>query len=125
MLASDFGDVLWHRSSYSGQGGNCVEIAGCVPVPGPGINWRKSSRSGAQSNCVEVADLMHVHGAGLDWRKSSHSGAQSECVEMASGATGVVPVRGSKDPHGPVLLFPADAWSSFLAGVKGGEFPVG
>ncbi|MFF2146846.1 DUF397 domain-containing protein [Kitasatospora sp. NPDC058190] len=61
---------------------------------------------------------------GLEWRKSSFSGAQSECVEMASGVTGVVPVRDSKDPDGPTLLFPADAWSSFLAGVKGGEFPA-
>ncbi|GHF92495.1 toxin [Kitasatospora xanthocidica] len=96
-----------------------------MPVPGPGINWRKSSYSGAQSNCVEVAGLMPVHGSGLDWHKSSHSGAQSECVEMASGVSGAVPVRDSKDPDGPVLLFPADAWTSFLVGVKGGEFPAG
>ncbi|MER7582549.1 DUF397 domain-containing protein [Kitasatospora sp. NPDC097691] len=96
MLASDFGNDSWRRSSYSGQGGNCVEIAACVPVPGPEINWRKSS----------------------------FSGAQSECVEIASGVTGVVPVRDSRDPDGPVLLFPADAWSSLL-GVKGGEFPAG
>ncbi|MFJ9844149.1 DUF397 domain-containing protein [Kitasatospora sp. NPDC101155] len=61
---------------------------------------------------------------GVEWRKSSFSGAQSECVEMASGVTGVVPVRDSKDPDGPALLFAADAWSSFLAGVKGGEFPA-
>ncbi|WP_030242706.1 DUF397 domain-containing protein [Streptomyces sp. NRRL S-350] len=97
MLASDFGNALWRKSSYSGQGGDCVAIADCVLVPG----------------------------AGISWRKSSHFGAQSECVEMAGGVTGVVPVRDSKDPEGPVLLFPADAWSSFLAGVKGGEFPVG
>ncbi|MFD0275515.1 DUF397 domain-containing protein [Kitasatospora sp. NPDC127111] len=61
---------------------------------------------------------------GLEWRKSSYSGAQSECVEVASGVTGVVPVRDSKDPGGPALLFPADAWSAFLAGVKSGEFPA-
>ncbi|MFF2354054.1 DUF397 domain-containing protein [Kitasatospora sp. NPDC058115] len=60
-----------------------------------------------------------------EWRKSSCSGAQSECVEVAGGVTGVVPVRDSKDPSGPVLLFAADAWASFVAGVKGGEFPVG
>ncbi|MEV7021612.1 DUF397 domain-containing protein [Kitasatospora sp. NPDC093558] len=62
---------------------------------------------------------------GLVWRKSSFSGAQSNCVEVASGVTGVVPVRDSKDPEGPALLFAAEAWSSFLAGVKGGEFPTG
>jgi hypothetical protein len=62
--------------------------------------------------------------ADLVWRKSSFSGAQSNCVEMAVGVIGAVPVRDSKDPDGPVLLFPADAWSSFLAGVKDGDFPT-
>ncbi|MFE7562585.1 DUF397 domain-containing protein [Kitasatospora sp. NPDC057500] len=61
--------------------------------------------------------------ADLKWRKSSYSGAQSNCVEVAGGVADAVPVRDSKDPGGPVLLFAADAWASFLAGVKGGEFP--
>ncbi|MEU4115901.1 DUF397 domain-containing protein [Kitasatospora sp. NPDC028055] len=56
------------------------------------------------------------------WHKSSFSGAQSECVEVAAGLPGAVPVRDSKDPDGPALLFAAEAWVSFLAGVKGGEF---
>jgi hypothetical protein len=43
-------------------------------------------------------------------------------VEVATGVTDVVPVRDSKDPSGPALLFPADAWSSSLSGVKSGEF---
>ncbi|MFF8772719.1 DUF397 domain-containing protein [Kitasatospora sp. NPDC015120] len=60
----------------------------------------------------------------VEWRKSSYSGAQSECVEVAAGLSGVVPVRDSKDPSGPALLFAAEAWDSFLAGVKGGEFPT-
>ncbi|MFE2106338.1 DUF397 domain-containing protein [Kitasatospora sp. NPDC059463] len=60
-----------------------------------------------------------------EWRKSSYSGAQSECVEVAAGLSGVVPVRDSKDPDGPELLFAAEAWDSFLAGVKGGEFSTG
>ncbi|MFD5465500.1 DUF397 domain-containing protein [Kitasatospora sp. NPDC127059] len=59
---------------------------------------------------------------GLIWRKSSFSGAQSNCVEIAIGVVGVVPVRDSKDPDGPTLLFPAEAWASFLSGVKSGEF---
>ncbi|MFJ9454992.1 DUF397 domain-containing protein [Kitasatospora sp. NPDC101447] len=63
--------------------------------------------------------------ADLSWRKSSFSGAQSNCVEIAVGVTGVVPVRDSKDPDGPTLLFRADAWSSFLSGVKAEEFPGG
>ncbi|MFJ6136073.1 DUF397 domain-containing protein [Kitasatospora sp. NPDC092286] len=67
--------------------------------------------------------LPSVSAAGLEWCKSSYSGAQSDCIEVASGLIGAVPVRDSKDPDGPALLFAAEAWSSFLAGVKGGEFP--
>lgn len=34
----------------------------------------------------------------------------------------LVPVRDSKAPSGPVLTFPATAFSSFVAGIKAGEF---
>lgn len=57
------------------------------------------------------------------WRKSSYSnGNGGECIEVADGFTGVMPVRDSKDPQGPALLFRAEAWADFLAGVKAGEF---
>ncbi|WP_342671140.1 DUF397 domain-containing protein [Streptomyces chattanoogensis] len=39
---------------------------------------------------------------------------------MAPGIPGLVPVRDSKNPHGPTLVFPAADWSSFVAAVKGG-----
>ncbi|MGD3109182.1 DUF397 domain-containing protein [Streptomyces sp. YGL11-2] len=32
----------------------------------------------------------------------------------------MVPVRDSKDPQGPALVFPAAGWSSFVAAVKSG-----
>jgi len=52
------------------------------------------------------------------WRKSSYSnGSGGECLEVADGVTGVVPVRDSKVPDGPVLLLPASAWSAFTAGL--------
>jgi hypothetical protein len=58
------------------------------------------------------------------WRKSSHSGGdEGSCVEVAVGYADV-PVRDSKDPHGPALAFPADAWAAFVAEVKAGGFPV-
>ncbi|TDC78498.1 DUF397 domain-containing protein [Micromonospora sp. KC606] len=46
------------------------------------------------------------------WRKSSHSGDEGACVELAA-VPGVVAVRDSKDPSGPVLLFPAATWAAF------------
>ncbi|MGP4004177.1 DUF397 domain-containing protein [Streptomyces sp. 8N706] len=57
------------------------------------------------------------------WRKSSYSGQNGgNCVEVADGVPGVVPVRDSKDPHGPALLFPMEAWSAFVAQLKGDGF---
>jgi len=57
------------------------------------------------------------------WRKSSYSGSESgSCLEVLDHHSAGVPVRDSKDPHGPALLFPAPAWSSFIAAVKTGEF---
>ncbi|MFG2830876.1 DUF397 domain-containing protein [Streptomyces sp. NPDC048434] len=53
------------------------------------------------------------------WRKSSYSdGGADNCVEISDGVPGAVPVRDSKNPTGGVLLFPAGAWSSFIATVK-------
>jgi hypothetical protein len=60
----------------------------------------------------------------VTWRKSSYSdGGADNCVEVADGIPTIVPVRDSKDPHGPALLVPAAAWSSFVAAVKGGGLP--
>ncbi|WP_229852754.1 DUF397 domain-containing protein [Streptomyces albospinus] len=80
--------------------------------------WRKSSYSnGTGGNCIEVGEGFH--GAAY-WRKSSYSnGTGGECVEVADGLPGIVPVRDSKDPQGPALVFSAAGWSSFVSAVKG------
>lgn len=54
------------------------------------------------------------------WRKSSYSGnTGGDCVEVADGfLTGAVPVRDSKNPSGPVVTVGADAWQSFLDGLR-------
>ncbi|MET9569968.1 DUF397 domain-containing protein [Streptomyces virginiae] len=57
---------------------------------------------------------------GLSWRKSSYSnGDGGDCVEVSDCLPGLVPVRDSKQAGiGPVLVFPAGVWSSFILGVK-------
>ncbi|MEV0847871.1 DUF397 domain-containing protein [Streptomyces sp. NPDC049954] len=57
------------------------------------------------------------------WFRSSYSSNGGQCVEVAAnfvGSRGVVPVRDSKNPGGPVLSVRAEAFSSFVAGVKAG-----
>lgn len=49
------------------------------------------------------------------WRKSSYSdGGQTNCVELADNCPGIVPVRDSKLPDSPILVFGASPWASFL-----------
>ncbi|MEU4176308.1 DUF397 domain-containing protein [Streptomyces sp. NPDC026589] len=56
------------------------------------------------------------------WRKSSYSNQDGgQCLEVADGFAPVVPVRDSKNPHGPVLAFAANGWTSFVSAVKDGE----
>lgn len=52
---------------------------------------------------------------GATWRKSRRSAQTNDCVEVATNLPGVVGVRDSKDPAGPVLTFDAYAWRAFLA----------
>lgn len=57
------------------------------------------------------------------WRTSSHSNNDDGgvCVEVAVNVPGTVPVRDSKDPDGPALLFTAPAWSAFVTAVQAGS----
>ncbi|MFH8289307.1 DUF397 domain-containing protein [Streptomyces sp. NPDC018059] len=72
--------------------------------------WQKSTYSDASGgNCLEIAR----------WRKSTHSGGSgSDCLEVADGHPTVIPVRDSKDPQGPKLVFRTATWAAFVDGVK-------
>ncbi len=56
------------------------------------------------------------------WRKSTRSNSGGNCVEVARNLPGVVAVRNSRRPGGPVLTFSPAQWSAFLADVQAGEF---
>ncbi|MFI9273276.1 DUF397 domain-containing protein [Kitasatospora sp. NPDC052896] len=56
------------------------------------------------------------------WFKSSHSQQGGNCVEVAADFPGVVPVRDSKDPGGPALVFSREAWAAFARSAAAGEF---
>lgn len=58
----------------------------------------------------------------LLWFKSSRSAGNGACVEVALVVSGAIAMRDSKDPHGPILRFPAASWQSFVADVRTGEF---
>ncbi|MFD7585176.1 DUF397 domain-containing protein [Kitasatospora sp. NPDC059811] len=60
----------------------------------------------------------------VQWKKASASNPNDNCVEVAASITGIVPVRDSKDPHGPALSFSPEAWQSFIAAVQTGELPA-
>ena len=51
------------------------------------------------------------------WRKSTRSGNTGNCVEVADAAP-VVLVRDTKDREGGTLSVPAEAWKSFVTGLK-------
>jgi Domain of unknown function (DUF397) len=52
-----------------------------------------------------------------DWRKASYSNGSGACVETASN-TSTVAVRDTTDRDGRTLAFTADAWASFISGLK-------
>ncbi|MFE7379728.1 DUF397 domain-containing protein [Streptomyces zhihengii] len=49
------------------------------------------------------------------WRTSRYSnGDGGECVEVADGLPGLVPVRDSTRPGGPVVVVGGTAWAVFV-----------
>ncbi|MEV0278914.1 DUF397 domain-containing protein [Streptomyces sp. NPDC050610] len=55
------------------------------------------------------------------WRRSSHSTGMNNCVETAALGSGLLALRDSKAPAGPVLLLSPAAWTSFCGAVRDGS----
>ncbi|MFE2072773.1 DUF397 domain-containing protein [Streptomyces misionensis] len=65
---------------------------------------------------LRVLDLSSV-----TWRKSSYSNTSGgDCLEVSDDHPTTIPVRDSKNPHGPVLLFTDPAWAAFVGAVGRG-----
>ncbi|QNP71506.1 DUF397 domain-containing protein [Streptomyces roseirectus] len=95
----------WRKSSYSENGGVCVEIEISSPT------WQTSSHSENGGACVQVAT----------WTKSSHSDNGGACVEISATPAPVILIRDSKAlPHAPTLHIPAPAFTTFLTALKTG-----
>ncbi|MFB7114104.1 DUF397 domain-containing protein [Streptomyces sp. NPDC056291] len=59
--------------------------------------------------------------ADFAWMKSSYSGGNGDCIEVARGAIpAALPVRDSKRPAGPAVVFGDTAWGGFVDAVKRG-----
>ncbi|HLS78751.1 MAG TPA: DUF397 domain-containing protein [Nocardia sp.] len=57
------------------------------------------------------------------WRKSSFSGPSGgNCVELAEASGGLVALRNSRDPEGPVVFYTRPEIDAFVRGAKAGEF---
>lgn len=84
----------------------------------------RRDRSGQEGRTELGARLAPSLGANVTWKKSSWSAHNGSCVEVASLPASEFGVRDSKDKQGPALVFVRNAWTSFLAEVKNGQFDV-
>jgi len=55
------------------------------------------------------------------WFRSSYC-ADGSCVEVAEIGDDLVGLRDSKDPEQPFLSFRRAEWSTFIEGIKAGDF---
>lgn len=50
----------------------------------------------------------------FEWRKSSYSFRNGDCIEVAGNVPGLVGIRDSKNPTGPVLIVAPAALRSLV-----------
>ncbi|WP_369207545.1 DUF397 domain-containing protein [Streptomyces sp. PU-14G] len=62
-----------------------------------------------------LSNASTLHG----WRKSSYSNDQGgSCLEIVDTDSATIPVRDSKNPHGPALLVPSASWAAFIDSLR-------
>jgi hypothetical protein len=73
---------------------------------------------------VPLHNHLHVHPGSrpTHWRKSTVSNPSGNCVELAELSGGMVAVRNSRQPTGPVLIYTRAEIAAFIQGVRRGEF---
>jgi hypothetical protein len=59
---------------------------------------------------------------GAVWRKSRRSNSQGNCVELAGLPEGMIAVRNSRHPGGPVLIYTQAEIDAFIRGAQDGDF---
>ncbi|WP_217143968.1 DUF397 domain-containing protein [Streptomyces sp. AC627_RSS907] len=68
-------------------------------------------------NIANAADLV-------GWRKSTYSGNEAgSCLEVMDGHPSGIPVRDSKVPGGPALVFSVVGWTAFITALKEAPTP--
>jgi hypothetical protein len=79
--------------------------------------WRKSTYSGGDGGRTASRSPTTSSAPPAGARAPTAAATAGDCLEVADGVPGVVPVRDSKVPDGPVLLIGADAWLAFVGGL--------
>ena len=59
---------------------------------------------------------------GVIWKKSRRSNPSGNCVELAELTDGMIGLRNSRHPTGPVLVYTRAEIAAFFVGVRHGEF---
>lgn len=58
------------------------------------------------------------------WTKSTRSDPGGNCVEVRRTNDGIIQVRDSKNPHGPILALAPAEWDTFINGIKAEQFTL-
>jgi hypothetical protein len=69
--------------------------------------------------------IPNASSAGFFWTRSTYSGGDNNCIEVAHGALpAALPVRDSKVPAGPAVVFADTSWGKFIDAVKRGDLSL-